>query len=66
MMVDLDHLLIRPIFDPNRCGMGFHLLHNEYAIVAYVVLLLIPQTRLVGLGLLLHMATDSIDCLLME
>mgnify|MGYP001188622583 CR=1 FL=1 len=66
MLVDLDHLLVRPIFDPNRCGIGFHVLHSEYAIAAYVLLFLIPKTRLIGLGLLLHMTTDSIDCLLME
>ena len=24
MAVDLDHLLADPIFDPNRCGLGFH------------------------------------------
>ena len=66
MLVDLDHLLVRPIFDPNRCGVGFHILHTEYAIAAYVVLFLIPKTRLLGLGLLLHMAIDSLDCLLMN
>ena len=66
MLVDLDHLLVRPIFDPNRCGIGFHLLHSEYALVVYVVLFLIPKTRLVGLGLLLHMATDSLDCILLD
>lgn len=66
MLVDFDHLLVRPIFDPNRCGIGFHLLHNEYALVVYIVLFLIPKTRLIGLGLLLHMATDSLDCLLMN
>ena len=66
MLVDLDHLLVRPIFDPNRCGVGFHLLHSEYAMGVYGILFLIPKTRLVGLGLLLHLATDSIDCLIMD
>jgi hypothetical protein len=65
MLVDLDHLLVRPIFDPNRCGVGFHLLHSEYAIAFYILLLFFPKTRLIGIGLLLHMVTDSIDCLLM-
>lgn len=63
MLVDLDHLLVRPIFDPGRCSMGFHLLHSEYAILLYLILFLIPKTRLIGLGLLMHMATDSLDCL---
>ncbi len=66
MLVDLDHLLVRPIFDPNRCGIGFHPLHSEYAIIFYVVLLIIPKTRILGLGLLMHMATDSLDCVLMK
>ncbi len=66
MVVDLDHLLVRPILDPNRCGIGFHPLHSEYAIIFYVVLLIIPKTRIVGLGLLMHMATDSLDCILMK
>lgn len=66
MVVDLDHLLVRPILDPNRCGIGFHPLHSEYAIIFYVVLLIIPKTRILGLGLLMHMATDSLDCVLMK
>lgn len=32
----------------------------------YGILFLIPKTRLVGLGLLLHIVTDSIDCLIMD
>jgi hypothetical protein len=24
MAVDFDHLLADPVFDPNRCGLGFH------------------------------------------
>ena len=28
MVIDLDHLLVRPIFDPERCSVGFHLLHS--------------------------------------
>ncbi len=62
MLVDLDHLLVRPIFDPNRCGVGFHLFHSEWAIALYVILLLFPKTRILGIGLLLHMATDLLDC----
>ena len=28
MLVDLDHLLADSIFDSDRCGIGFHLLHS--------------------------------------
>ena len=62
MLVDLDHLLADPIYDPNRCGIGFHPLHTYAAMLVYTVLGLIPRTRLVGLGLLIHMALDGLDC----
>jgi hypothetical protein len=63
IVVDADHLLARPIFDPNRCSIGFHPLHSYYAIGAYVVLLYFPKTRIVAVGLLFHMLTDLQDCL---
>ncbi len=62
MLVDLDHLLATPIYDPNRCSIGFHPLHRLPMIALYIVLSLIPKTRLIGLGLVIHMALDSIDC----
>ncbi len=62
MLVDLDHLLADPIFDPNRCGIGFHPLHSYYAIAGYFVLLISPRTRIAGIGLVLHMFTDFQDC----
>ena len=62
MLVDLDHLLANPIYDPTRCSIGFHPLHTELPIIAYVVLSIFPKTRLIGLGLLIHMSLDSIDC----
>ena len=63
MLVDLDHLLANPVFDANRCSINFHPLHTYYAIVLYVILFLIKKTRVIGLGLLLHLLTDFIDCL---
>ena len=65
MLVDLDHLLADPIYDPGRCGLGFHPLHTYPAIAAYMLLLAPPVTRLAALGLLIHMALDALDCLLM-
>lgn len=62
MLIDLDHLLADPIFDPDRCSIGFHPLHSAYAIAAYVLLLLIPRARIVAVGLLLHILTDWQDC----
>jgi hypothetical protein len=63
MLVDLDHLLADPVFDPGRCSIGYHPLHSYYAIVAYALLLLWPRARIVAVGLLFHMLTDYQDCL---
>lgn len=63
MLVDLDHLLANPIFDPNRCSINFHYLHTYWAIGFYAILLLFPKTRVVAIGLLFHMLTDFQDCL---
>jgi len=62
-LIDLDHLLASPIFDPDRCSIGFHLLHSYPAILIYMILLLVPKVRLLAIGLLLHIVTDFLDCL---
>lgn len=62
MAVDLDHLLATPIYDPGRCSIGFHPLHQAPAIAAYGVMTLWAPTRVVGTGLLLHMGLDASDC----
>lgn len=62
MLVDLDHLLADPIYDPNRCGIGFHPLHSYPAIAAYVFLLIPRLSRLPASGLIIHMAIDGLDC----
>jgi hypothetical protein len=62
MLVDLDHLLADPLFDPDRCSIGFHPLHSYYAIAIYALLFFFPRFRIVALGLLLHMLTDYQDC----
>ena len=64
MLVDLDHLLADPIYDPQRCGIGFHPLHSYPAIAAYTLFLVPTMTRLVALGLVIHMALDALDCVL--
>lgn len=42
MLVDLDHLLADPIYDPARCSIGFHPLHTTPAIIVYGLMFLIP------------------------
>lgn len=63
MLVDVDHLLARPVFDPCRCSIGFHPLHSYPAITVYTLMLIHPKLRIIVIGLLMHMATDYIDCL---
>lgn len=66
MLIDLDHLLASPIFEPNRCSIHFHPLHSYYAIIVYTALLFFNKPlRILGIGLLLHILTDFIDCLFM-
>ncbi|MGA0843686.1 MAG: DUF6122 family protein [Arenicellales bacterium] len=65
MAVDLDHLLANPIFDPNRCSIGFHPLHSYPAIALYVGALWFRPFRVVAAGLLIHMLIDGADCLRM-
>jgi len=65
MLVDLDHLLATPIYDPNRCSIGFHPLHEPLVFPVYLILLCFPKTRLIGLGLVIHMVLDAIDCSMM-
>ncbi len=65
-VIDLDHLLADPIYAPDRCSIGFHPLHTAPAIAVYDGLVLPRRTRLFGIGLLLHIALDAIDCVWMR
>ena len=66
MLVDLDHLLANPIYDPDRCSIGFHPLHQYPIMIVYVALAAWPKTRLIGVGLVIHMLLDGFDCLWMQ
>jgi hypothetical protein len=80
IIVDADHLLADPIYDPNRCSISFHPLHTIPAIVTYAALFTLPLIvgwktpgqglhpiarvmHLIGLGLLIHMTLDWVDCM---
>jgi hypothetical protein len=67
MLVDLDHLAANPVFDANRCSVGFHFLHSYIAIAIYFLGLLLSKNfivKLICLGLCMHMMTDYLDWLL--
>lgn len=62
MLVDIDHLLADPIYDPERCSIGFHPLHQWPWFFLYMALCCHSKTRWIGVGLVIHMMLDSIDC----
>ncbi len=64
MVIDLDHLLTTPIFEPNRCSINFHPMHSSFAIGIYLVMLIPKKTRVLAIGLLIHMIADTLDCLI--
>jgi hypothetical protein len=62
-LIDVDHLLADPVYAPGRCSLGFHPLHTAPAVLAYVLMLLPRRTRLLAMGLLIHVGLDGLDCL---
>jgi hypothetical protein len=62
MVVDFDHLLATPFYDAGRCSIGFHPLHGLVPIALYGIICFIKKLRYVGVGLIIHMLLDSIDC----
>ena len=66
MLVDVDHILASPVFQENRYSINFHPFHTYYSMVGYMVLVFFRKPfNVIGIGLLLHMLTDLIDCLMM-
>jgi hypothetical protein len=63
MLIDVDHLLADPVYDPGRCSIGFHPLHAYPLIAFYVLLAVVPKSRIVGIGLVVHMLLDGVDCI---
>lgn len=64
IVIDVDHLIASPIFDPNRCSINFHPLHSYWAMAIYSSLLFFKKTRIIGLALMLHILADAVDCFL--
>ena len=62
-LIDVDHLFSNPIFDPQRCSVNYHLFHTYYAGILYIGLLFFRNTRIFGIGFILHLLTDLEDCL---
>ena len=66
ILIDLDHLLATPVYDPLRCSIGHHPLHGLPVIGVYAAMLLWPKLRLIAIGLLVHIALDGVDCFWMK
>jgi hypothetical protein len=66
MIIDVDHLLANPVYDPCRCSIGFHPLHTWQAAIVYTLCLLVPHkyVRYFAVGCLFHLLTDLLDCYL--
>ena len=62
MLVDLDHFLASPVYDANRCSIGFHPLHEYWFIGIYLAMSFFLKSRLIGVGLTNHMVLDALDC----
>lgn len=63
IIIDVDHVFADPIFDSNRCSIGFHPLHSYFLIPLYFGMLFWKKTRFIGLALTLHIIADVCDCL---
>lgn len=66
IVLDVDHLWANPVFDPDRCSIGFHFFHTTPAIFIYLLLLVPARTRLIGLAFSIHILADLADCFLMN
>ena len=62
-LVDVDHFLAEPIYNPDRCSIGTHPLHSLPAIGIYSAMTFNQRTKELGIGLLTHMAVDFVDCI---
>lgn len=62
LLIDVDHLLATPVYDPGRCSLGFHPLHGALPILIYMAALAVPRLRIVAIGLMLHIGLDAMDC----
>jgi|SRR3989344_469339 len=59
-LIDLDHLLSRPIYDPKRNSFKAHILHRHWKIILAlsVVMLFVRPVMFLGIGIMLHYLLD--------
>jgi len=49
-LIDLDHLLANPIYNPLRCGINFHPLHSWFIYPVYIGGLFHKKTKFLIIG----------------
>ncbi|MDO8561459.1 MAG: DUF6122 family protein [bacterium] len=59
-LIDLDHLLSRPIYHPKRNPFKTHFLHKQWRglLVLSILMLFVRPVAFLGIGLLLHFFLD--------
>ena len=63
-LIDIDHLLADPIYDPNRCSINFHPLHSWYMFPIYIVGSFFGRFIYFFWGVDIHLILDFFDCIL--
>ena len=63
-LIDLDHFLAEPIYDPARCGINFHPLHSWYMFPIYAIGSIYGRYKYFFWGVILHIILDTMDCYL--
>jgi len=60
-LIDLDHLFSTPIFDPTRCSINNHALHQVFLLPLYI-LGLFTRYRYFFLSIIFHLLIDYLLC----
>lgn len=67
MAIDLDHFFAWPdVFVADRCSLCAHPFHQPAIWPLYGLMLCWSRSRVLGIGLCLHMLADGLDCLWMQ
>ena len=61
-LIDLDHLLANPIYDPTRCSINFHPLHSWYMFPVYLIGSFVGKYKYLFWGIGVHLVLDFFDC----
>jgi hypothetical protein len=63
-IIDIDHLLADPIYNPARCSITTHPLHRWFAWPFEAFLFFFKKTVFIGVGIIEHLLLDGLDCLI--